>query len=453
MKQLGVNLHREPAPANTAYRSRRISDRALPARSASRCRIPASRSAPRSPACSSTPTSDAMEQAGVMRTLAEPTLTAISGEKAEVQGRRRVQHRRRQDRDTDKDGGKHLQHADGRIRHRPRVHAGGAVGRPHQPEDPHRGFRTDIEGSVPLSIGGKDASANVLSLRKRLADTTVELPSGGSMMIAGLIRDDVRQAVSGLPGPVQDPGARHALPQPRLRAQRDRTGHHRDALSRPPGGAPTSWPARRQFQPRPAIGAGNLPRPRQPHLRHHRRRIFRTAATTASSASSTSEERESDAFQSLCHFSRCAAPRDGPLGLRLAGPGSGPGRQRPARLPHQPSDRAVGKGAHPGCSRLRPANARSTFRSGPTIRAFAVDFAEAGTGSLFVMMPSGSPNEHAAKQIEPAIVKALLDGGASRKRIIVQHYDASQHGSSAAVRLSYTAVTPRRTSAAAGRTT
>jgi pilus assembly protein CpaC len=28
----------------------------------------------------------------------------------------------------------------------------------------------------------------------------VELPSGGSMMIAGLVRDDVRQAITGLPG-------------------------------------------------------------------------------------------------------------------------------------------------------------------------------------------------------------------------------------------------------------
>jgi pilus assembly protein CpaC len=40
----------------------------------------------------------------------------------------------------------------------------------------------------------------MLSIRKRLADTTVELPSGGSMMIAGLVRDDIRQSVSGLPG-------------------------------------------------------------------------------------------------------------------------------------------------------------------------------------------------------------------------------------------------------------
>ncbi|TGV49496.1 pilus assembly protein CpaC, partial [Mesorhizobium sp. M2D.F.Ca.ET.160.01.1.1] len=50
------------------------------------------------------------------------------------------------------------------------------------------------EGSVSLSSGVTSPGTNILSLRKRLADTTVELPSGGSMMIAGLVRDDVRQA-------------------------------------------------------------------------------------------------------------------------------------------------------------------------------------------------------------------------------------------------------------------
>ena len=54
--------------------------------------------------------------------------------------------------------------------------------------------------------GGGDGSTfrrpgmTSLSIRKRLADTTVELPSGGSMMIAGLVRDDVRQAINGMPG-------------------------------------------------------------------------------------------------------------------------------------------------------------------------------------------------------------------------------------------------------------
>ena len=53
---------------------------------------------------------------------------------------------------------------------------------------------------MTLEAGGRRPSTMLLSIRKRLADTTIELPSGGSMMIAGLVRDDIRQNVSGLPG-------------------------------------------------------------------------------------------------------------------------------------------------------------------------------------------------------------------------------------------------------------
>ena len=56
------------------------------------------------------------------------------------------------------------------------------------------------EASVSLSGGVRRPGTNLLSIRRRLADTTVELPSGGSMMIAGLVRDDVRQSVNGMPG-------------------------------------------------------------------------------------------------------------------------------------------------------------------------------------------------------------------------------------------------------------
>ena len=48
--------------------------------------------------------------------------------------------------------------------------------------------------------GGRDGGVAAIGLRKRLADTTVELPSGGSLVIAGLVRDEVRQVVSGFPG-------------------------------------------------------------------------------------------------------------------------------------------------------------------------------------------------------------------------------------------------------------
>jgi pilus assembly protein CpaC len=57
-----------------------------------------------------------------------------------------------------------------------------------------------LEGLVPTKNRFGFLGANMISIRKRLADTTVELPSGGSMMIAGLVRDDVKQVMNGLPG-------------------------------------------------------------------------------------------------------------------------------------------------------------------------------------------------------------------------------------------------------------
>jgi pilus assembly protein CpaC len=40
----------------------------------------------------------------------------------------------------------------------------------------------------------------VPSLIKREADTTLEMPDGGSMMLAGLIRESTRQTINGTPG-------------------------------------------------------------------------------------------------------------------------------------------------------------------------------------------------------------------------------------------------------------
>ncbi|MEO5324894.1 type II and III secretion system protein family protein [Mesorhizobium sp. CC13] len=147
---------------------------------------------------------NAMEQAGVMKTLAEPTLTAISGEKA-----------------TFKVGGEfnivsnqEASGSGGRTYSIEKIDYG--IGLEFQPVVLSPGrislkIRTQVsepttEGSVSLSGGFAKGSRfnapgmTALSIRKRLADTTVELPSGGSMMIAGLVRDDVRQAVNGLPG-------------------------------------------------------------------------------------------------------------------------------------------------------------------------------------------------------------------------------------------------------------
>jgi pilus assembly protein CpaC len=141
----------------------------------------------------------AMEEAGVMRTLATPTLTAISGEKAvfRVGGDYNII----KGSNVGEEGGttydiETLNYGIG-LEFTPVVLAPGRISLK---------IRTSVsepttEGTVPLSIGVRGgASTNVLSIRRRLADTTVELPSGGAMMIAGLIRDDVRQVISGFPG-------------------------------------------------------------------------------------------------------------------------------------------------------------------------------------------------------------------------------------------------------------
>jgi len=146
---------------------------------------------------------NAMEQSGVMKTLAEPTLTAVSGEKAtfKVGGEYNMVSSVSANVSAGNQTGLKTYSVD-------KIEYG--IGLEFQPVVLSPGrislkVRTSVsepttEGSVSASTSNTNIGMNALSLRKRLADTTVELPSGGSMMIAGLVRDDVRQAVNGLPG-------------------------------------------------------------------------------------------------------------------------------------------------------------------------------------------------------------------------------------------------------------
>lgn len=58
------------------------------------------------------------------------------------------------------------------------------------------------EGSFETGGVGSD----ILGLRVRRANTVVELPAGGSLVIAGLIREESRQATDGIPGAKDIPG-------------------------------------------------------------------------------------------------------------------------------------------------------------------------------------------------------------------------------------------------------
>ena len=136
----------------------------------------------------------AFERAGLVRTLAEPNLTAISGESAHtlVGGQFPVP--------TGQDN-------NGRVTidfkpfgvglgFTPVVLSGGRISMKLSVEV----SELSSVGSFTLSSGSGSPAVVVPSLEVRQASTTVELPSGGSMMIAGLLQNETKQDIDSLPG-------------------------------------------------------------------------------------------------------------------------------------------------------------------------------------------------------------------------------------------------------------
>jgi pilus assembly protein CpaC len=149
-------------------------------------------------------TLQAMEQAGVIHTLAEPNLTAISGETATFMagGEFPVLNGYScaaattgsiavtcQPSITFKQFGVSLNFT-------PVVLSAGRISMKVMTEV------SDLSSQNSLTIPepGTNASANIPSIRTRRADTTVELPSGGSLAMAGMIQDETKHQINGLPG-------------------------------------------------------------------------------------------------------------------------------------------------------------------------------------------------------------------------------------------------------------
>jgi pilus assembly protein CpaC len=144
----------------------------------------------------------AMESAGVVRTLAEPNLTAISGESA-----------------TFIAGGEFPIPTGVTCT----TTAAGQIGQ-CAPSIAFKKFGISLnftpvvltEGRISLRVMtevsevSNDNSINVTgvqvpSIKTRRAETTLEIPSGGSMAMAGLIQDQTKSAINGLPGLSQLP--------------------------------------------------------------------------------------------------------------------------------------------------------------------------------------------------------------------------------------------------------
>jgi pilus assembly protein CpaC len=146
----------------------------------------------------------AMESAGIVRTLAEPNLTAISGESA-----------------TFISGGEFPIPTGVTCQ----TTTGGAIGQCVQTVS-FKKFGISLnftpvvltEGRISLrvmtevsevssenALTGGAGGTTIPSIKTRRAETTLEIPSGGALAMAGLIQDQTKQAINGLPGLSQLP--------------------------------------------------------------------------------------------------------------------------------------------------------------------------------------------------------------------------------------------------------
>jgi pilus assembly protein CpaC len=144
----------------------------------------------------------AMESAGVTRTLAEPNLTAISGETA-----------------TFIAGGEFPIPTGVTCQ----TTTGGTIGQ-CAPSIAFKKFGISLnftpvvmtEGRISLHVMTEVSEVSndnaitvtgivVPSVKTRRAESTLEIPSGGAMAMAGLIQDQTKQAINGLPGLSQIP--------------------------------------------------------------------------------------------------------------------------------------------------------------------------------------------------------------------------------------------------------
>ena len=105
-------------------------------------------------------------------------------------------------------------------------------------------LKIETEVSELTDVGGVTLSSiSIPALKKRQAKSTVELPSGGTLALAGLLSEDTRKNIDGFPAS-RTCRTRPLFPLKRLHQERDRVGHPRDPLHGEAGGSPEACQAR-----------------------------------------------------------------------------------------------------------------------------------------------------------------------------------------------------------------
>jgi len=152
-------------------------------------------------------TLQAMERAGVLRTLAEPNLTAISGESASFLAGGEfpvpggfvcdsTTHNCQIEVQFKKFGVG--------LNFTPVVLSGGRISLKVMSEVSE--VTSDNELILQQAVSAtSSASVTIPGIKTRRAETTVEIPSGGSLAMAGMIQEQTKQQINGLPGLMQLP--------------------------------------------------------------------------------------------------------------------------------------------------------------------------------------------------------------------------------------------------------
>jgi pilus assembly protein CpaC len=129
----------------------------------------------------------AMERDGLVRTLAEPNLTAVSGETAKFLA-----------------GGEFpipVVDDTGKMSVMFKEFGVGLAFTPVVMSEGRISLKIETEVSELTDNGAVTLSnIRIPALKKRQAKSTVEMPSGGSLALAGLISEDTRQNIDGFPG-------------------------------------------------------------------------------------------------------------------------------------------------------------------------------------------------------------------------------------------------------------
>lgn len=132
----------------------------------------------------------ALERAGLMRTLAEPNLTAISGETAKFHAGGKFPIPIFSGTGSDRTVTIQWEQFGVQVEFKPVVMTEGRIS-----------LRIVADVSELTSDGAvTTGDLSIPALKVRRAETTLELPSGGTLAMAGLLSDETRQSVEGLPG-------------------------------------------------------------------------------------------------------------------------------------------------------------------------------------------------------------------------------------------------------------